>query len=41
MAVGGDALEQLHQYSVRGFAKENWMKKSQNMLVWFRKLVLA
>jgi len=35
------ALEQLHRYSVCGPAKENWMKKSQNMLVWFSKMVLA
>jgi hypothetical protein len=27
--------------SVCDFANENWMKKSQNMLVWLSKMVLA
>jgi hypothetical protein len=34
-------LEQLQQCSVCGPAKENWMKKSQNMPVWLSKMVLA
>jgi hypothetical protein len=32
---------QLHQYLVFGPAKENWMKKSQNMPVWLSKMNLA
>jgi hypothetical protein len=31
----------LHQGSICGPKKENWMKKSQNMLVWLSKMVLA
>jgi flagellar biosynthesis chaperone FliJ len=33
--------EQLHWCSVCDLANENWMKKSQNLLVWFSKMVLA
>ncbi len=33
--------EQLHLCSVCGPAKENWLKKIQNMLVWLCKMVLA
>jgi hypothetical protein len=34
-------LEQLHWCSVCALAKENWIKKSQNMLVCLCKIVLA
>jgi hypothetical protein len=34
-------LEQLHWCSVCGLAKENWIKKSQDMLVCLCKMVLA
>jgi hypothetical protein len=34
-------LKHLQQGSVCGPAKENSMKKSQNMLVWLNKMVLA
>jgi hypothetical protein len=34
-------IEQLHQCSVCGPTKENWMKKSHNMPVWLSKMLLA
>jgi hypothetical protein len=34
-------LQQLRWCSVYGPVKEYWMKKSQNMLVWLGKLVVA
>jgi hypothetical protein len=37
----GIALEQLHLCCVCDLQIKNWMKKSQNMLVWLSKMVWA